>query len=721
MSLRGFVLPLLVAAMTAMTAVSAVGAATASATTLTVNTTADTSTPQTGQCSLRGAISAVDSPGKPNSGCPAAAFGSNTIVLAAKTYDLQSFVGPELTVASTITKLTIDGAGTGKTIIDATGLGDRMFHVSSGATVQISDLTLNGGHAQAGTTGSPTGANGGAILNDGNLTLNDVGITNSVAGPGAFQPNGNNGDGGAGGSGGAVFNTGSLTLIDSSLTSDLAGSGTDGDLGANGSPNGGPGGNGGAGGSGGGVASTGSVTITASTFRDDGAGDGGAGGIGGPGTSTGTGGDGGAGGAGGSGGAAVALGGSLRVTNSTFASNQAGGGGLGGAGGNATQAGGNGGAGGDGGSGGTILAGASVTGGLQSATLAGNDVGSAGAGGSAGNGSPAGAPGAAGVAGAGGGVAAQATNLSLQNSILAENSGGNCSGTILDGGHDLSFDGSGCPATFAGGDPDLGALQDNGGPTWTIDLQPGSAAIDQIPATGAGCQPTDQRGVKRPGGSECDIGAYEVVSPAALTGPARSARNGAETLSATVTPNSGSAAVSFEYGTGTKLSSVTKTITISGVTAMPIKLKLTKLHAGQRYRYRVVVSTSDGSALGAIKSFPRTTPAAIRSLRVSPGSFHAAGTTVSYIDTQSARAEIQVLKREPGKLQHGRCVAGAGSGPGCTLYRVVKQVGHRDRAGRRERVHLSGRGLVRGSYVLRVTPVLAGAEGKSASVPVRIL
>jgi hypothetical protein len=211
------------------------------------------------------------------------------------------------------------------------------------------------------------------------------------------------------------------------------------------------------------------------------------------------------------------------------------------------------------------------------------------------------------------------------------------------------------------------------------------------------------------------------VGPAALTGPARPAGKRAETLSATVTPNSGSAAVSFEYGTGTKLSSASKTITMSGVIAVPVKVKLTALRPGKRYRYRVVVKTTDGSALGAIKSFTTTPPAAIRSLRVSPASFRAAGTTVSYIDTQSARAEIQILKREHGKLEHGRCVAGAGSGHGCTLYKVIKQLVHRDRAGRREHVHLSGRGLARGSYVLRVTPVLAGVAGHSASVGVRIL
>ena len=58
-------------------------------------------------------------------------------------------------------------------------------------------------------------------------------------------------------------------------------------------------------------------------------------------------------------------------------------------------------------------------------------------------------------------------------------------------------------------DPMLGPLRDNGGPTRTHALLPGSVAIDHIPAVD--CQVTeDQRGLPRPGGSMCDVGAFEV-------------------------------------------------------------------------------------------------------------------------------------------------------------------------------------------------------------------
>jgi parallel beta-helix repeat protein len=58
-------------------------------------------------------------------------------------------------------------------------------------------------------------------------------------------------------------------------------------------------------------------------------------------------------------------------------------------------------------------------------------------------------------------------------------------------------------------DPMLGPLQDNGGPTETHALLPGSPALDRIPAVD--CEVTeDQRGVARPQGPACDVGAFEL-------------------------------------------------------------------------------------------------------------------------------------------------------------------------------------------------------------------
>jgi predicted outer membrane repeat protein len=58
-------------------------------------------------------------------------------------------------------------------------------------------------------------------------------------------------------------------------------------------------------------------------------------------------------------------------------------------------------------------------------------------------------------------------------------------------------------------DPKLGALADNGGSTQTMALLPGSAAIDA--GDDSACPTTDQRGVVRPQGAHCDMGAYEAI------------------------------------------------------------------------------------------------------------------------------------------------------------------------------------------------------------------
>jgi hypothetical protein len=63
------------------------------------------------------------------------------------------------------------------------------------------------------------------------------------------------------------------------------------------------------------------------------------------------------------------------------------------------------------------------------------------------------------------------------------------------------------PADTISGDPRLGPLRDNGGPTQTLELLPGSSAID----TGSNAFGIrfDQRGVPRVEGIAADIGAFE--------------------------------------------------------------------------------------------------------------------------------------------------------------------------------------------------------------------
>jgi hypothetical protein len=107
--------------------------------------------------------------------------------------------------------------------------------------------------------------------------------------------------------------------------------------------------------------------------------------------------------------------------------------------------------------------------------------------------------------------------LNLQNSIVAANLSEGCflapfgAGAvgINSLGNNLFTDGTCNPVArdLVGVNALLGALADNGGPTWTHALGAGSPAIDA--GANAACPDTDQRGVARPQGVGCDIGAYE--------------------------------------------------------------------------------------------------------------------------------------------------------------------------------------------------------------------
>jgi predicted outer membrane repeat protein len=105
--------------------------------------------------------------------------------------------------------------------------------------------------------------------------------------------------------------------------------------------------------------------------------------------------------------------------------------------------------------------------------------------------------------------------VTLKNTVVADSpTGGNCSGPIIDGGGNLSYPDTTCSGI--NGDPKLGPLQDNGGPTWTMALLPGSAAInagDDAICAAPPINNLDQRGVARPQGAHCDIGAYEAKPP----------------------------------------------------------------------------------------------------------------------------------------------------------------------------------------------------------------
>lgn len=127
-----------------------------------------------------------------------------------------------------------------------------------------------------------------------------------------------------------------------------------------------------------------------------------------------------------------------------------------------------------------------------------------------------------------------AGSITLQNSILAGNTasttGPDCNGAIASQGHNLIGNTAGCTFAASTGDllnvpANLGPLANNGGFTQTHALNASSLAIDAgdpgVPGSGGtACEATDQRGIVRPQGPRCDIGAFEGLGAGPPPAPA---------------------------------------------------------------------------------------------------------------------------------------------------------------------------------------------------------
>ncbi len=140
-----------------------------------------------------------------------ATCGNFNITIPAGTYPLtivgsgeDASVTGDLDVCGTIT---ITGAGASSTTIDATGLGDRVFHLyDSGSTVSINNLKIMGGDARGGSTGA-------GIDNMATLTLSGVTVTGNMATYGA-----------------GIYSENTLTVTNSTISSNRAVSGNAGGL-----------------------------------------------------------------------------------------------------------------------------------------------------------------------------------------------------------------------------------------------------------------------------------------------------------------------------------------------------------------------------------------------------------------------------------------------------------------------------------------------------------
>lgn len=153
---------------------------------ITVNSALDSNGSLTdGSCSLREAIIAANSDMAVD-GC-AAGNGDDTIIVPVGTYSLaiagvneDGALSGDLDVTG---NLTLSGAGSGKTIIDAGGI-DRVLHVDpacNGIVVNISGITIQNGQTPQVSDGDYDKAGGGGIHSCGNLLISDSVVGNNSA------------------------------------------------------------------------------------------------------------------------------------------------------------------------------------------------------------------------------------------------------------------------------------------------------------------------------------------------------------------------------------------------------------------------------------------------------------------------------------------------------------------------------------------------------------
>ncbi len=359
-------------------------------------------------------------------------------------------------------------AGYGATITRSMVAGTpqfRLLNVAPGADLTILDVTISHGHALDGS--GTYGRDGGGIYNRGTLTLWDSVVEYNVAGKSGSSSVYSL----RGGYGGGIFNAvnGKLFVRHSTIRNNAAGAGN--------APNG-------AGGSGGGLASLGQVEIRNSVVGSNAVGIG-VGSAPYPGL----------------GGGMLVVGDAL-IVNSTIVDN------------NGRRAG-----------GGIAATYGSVQ--LVNSTLYGN-IAPGAPGSSALNAAQGASVSLSYVTVTGnvaGGLRADGASITLDHSVIDVINGTACSvedgGSVASLGYNLSIDFS-CNLTAMGDQPGvdpllLSYLSDNGGPTPTIMPQPASPVIDAIrpddcvlnlPAGFSASE--DQRGLARPQGYGCDIGAVEV-------------------------------------------------------------------------------------------------------------------------------------------------------------------------------------------------------------------
>jgi predicted outer membrane repeat protein len=415
--------------------------------------------------------------------------------------------------------VTLSGAPQMVTVARASQTEFRIFHVMPGHSVEIDGLTISGGHI--------TGDNGGGILND-NSTLTIAHCTVNGNAVVSASPGNNFGGGihnsgtmtldqvivnnnntffcGCGNfisSGGGISNTGTMIIIAGTVQSNFGFW------------------------SAGGIYNTGMLTITGSTIVNNQTGN--------PGHFGGSGGG-------------IINGGTMTIQDSTISGNTAHGGDL---------------QGGDGGG----ISGNNNT--ITNSTITGNSA--LHGGGVAGGGNIAHTTFSNNSASRDGGALYLTSPLELGNTILKAGTSGvnifNNGGSLITHGYNISSDNGGGflngPGDQINTDPLLGPLQDNGGPTFTHALLPGSPAIDSGNPNFTPPPYYDQRGPVfwRVRNGRIDVGSFEVQAGTTPSPTPTSTASPTPTPTATFAPTATATHTPTVTPTSTPTSTATPTLT----------------------------------------------------------------------------------------------------------------------------------------------------------------
>lgn len=284
--------------------------------------------------------------------------------------------------------------------------------------------------------------------------------------------------------------------------------------------------------------------------------------------------------------------------------------------------------------------------------------------------------------------------LSMEMDIVANGHvGNNCGGQapIKDLGWNIdtgSSCGFGATGSMSNTQPNLDALASNGGPTQTMALPSGSPALNVIPPSTPGCSgTTDQRGVSRPQGTGCDVGAYELTVTTGDTQPP-TVPTGLTVTSDTASSVSLSWKASSDnvgvtgytiYRNGTKV----------GTTGGPAAVTFTDVTVAPSTGYTYTVDAFDGSGNHSAQSTPVsvTTPAPTGITEVQNGvvstSSRAASTTivlsnavragdllVGWFGQFDSSGQVQVSDSVNGKWTRSSASTTFGSGGDVALFYV---------------------------------------------------